>query len=212
LRANRAVVHGIGLAAGGAGLAGALADLQLTWVTLGGAVVVGGFAALGGRTWLARRLGWGGAVLAAQAFALVTAYLLGASRPEASLALLAVAAVALLAVPRLPQLRAAAAQPDVGADLALVEWLGGYPSLALGLVLTSGSPAHRAAVLVGRGAVPGVAGLRPGRSHAWRRGLWWSAALSEVAAWWIIMRLNEVAVLEAYTLPFAAFALLVGAL
>lgn len=212
LRANRAMVLGIGLAAGGAGLAGALADPQLTWVTFGGAVVVGGLAALGGQTWLARRLGWGGAVLAAQAFALVTAYLLGASRPEASLALLAVAAVALLAVPRLPQLRAAAAQPDVGADLALVEWLGGYASLALALVLTFGSPAHLAAVLVGSGAVLGVAGLRPGRSHAWRRGLWWSAALSEVAAWWIIMRLNEVAVLEAYTLPFAAFALLVGAL
>src|SRR5690606_7493995 len=97
-------------------------------------------------------------------------------------------------------------------ELAVVEWLGGYASLALTLALALGSAPHLAAVLVGVGAVLGVAGLRPGRSHAWRRGLWWGAAISEVAAWWIIMRLNEVAVLEAYTLPFAALALLVGAL
>lgn len=212
LRANRAVVLGIGLAAGGAGLAGALADPQLTWVTLGGAVVVGGFAALGGQTWLARRLGWVGAVLAAEAFALVTAYLLGASRPEAAFAPLAVAAAALLVVPRLPQLRGPGRQPVTRAELAVVEWLGGYASVALALGLTLGSPPHLAAVLIGGGAVLGLAGLNPDLTHTWRRGLWWSAALSEVAAWWIIMRLNEVAVLEAYTLPFAAFALLVGAL
>src|SRR5690606_35148380 len=212
LRANRAVVLGIGLAAGGAGLAGALADPQLAWVALGGAVVVGGFAAHGGQTWLARRLGWVGAVLAAEAFALVTAYLLGASRPEAAFAPLAVAAAALLVVPRLPQLRGPGRQPVTRAELAVVEWLGGYASVALALGLTLGSPPHLAAVLIGGGAVLGLAGLNPDLTHTWRRGLWWSAALSEVAAWWIIMRLNEVAVLEAYTLPFAAFALLVGAL
>jgi hypothetical protein len=93
-----------------------------------------------------------------------------------------------------------------------VEWLGGYTSLALALALAIDSPLDLAAILVGAGAVLGLAALRPGRSHRQRRLLWWLAAVSEVLAWWIIMFLFQVGLLEAYTLPFALFALLVGAL
>src|SRR5690606_35612464 len=67
LRWVRGVVLVIGLAAGGAGLAGSFADRMLTWGTFGGAVAVGATAALGGRTRSARLLGWLGAALAAQA-------------------------------------------------------------------------------------------------------------------------------------------------
>jgi hypothetical protein len=208
LRVTRQVVLGIGLAAGSAGLAGSLAEQQLTWATFGGAIAVGATAAIGGRTWLARLLGWLGAVAAAQLFGLVTAHLLGASRPQLGFPLLAVAAVALLAVARLRRLRA----PEASAELAAVEGLGGYLSLLAAVLFAIGSAPDLAALLIGAGAVLGLAAVRPGRSDRERRTLWWTAAACEIAAWWIIMRLFEVGLLEAYTLPFALFALLVGAL
>ncbi|MGH3680633.1 MAG: SCO7613 C-terminal domain-containing membrane protein, partial [Natronosporangium sp.] len=97
-------------------------------------------------------------------------------------------------------------------ELAAVEGLGGYVSMVAAVVLALGSTPDLAALLVGVGAVLGLAAVRPGRSHRERRILLWTAAISEVVAWWIIMRLFEVGLLEAYTLPFALFALLVGAL
>jgi hypothetical protein len=208
LRVTRLVVLGIGLAAGGAGLAGSLADPQLTWATFGGAIAVGATAAVRGRTWLARLLGWLGAAAAAQLFGLVTGYLFGAGRTQLGLPLLAVAAVALLAVARLRRLR----PPAASAELAAVEGFGGYLSLLGAVLFTIGSAPDLGAVLVGAGAVLGLAAVRPGRSHRERRTLWWTAAASEIVAWWIIMRQFDVGLLEAYTLPFAMFALLVGAL
>jgi hypothetical protein len=208
LRAARGIVLAIGLAAGGAGLAGSFADRQLTWGTFGGAVVVGMTAAVGGRTRPARMLGWLGATLAAQLFALVTAVLLAASRPQTGFALLAVSALALLAVARLRALR----PPSAARELAVVEWLGGYTSMAFAVALAVDSPLDLAAILVGVGAILGLAALRPGRTHRQRRILWWLAAVSEVLAWWIIMVLFNVGLLEAFTLPFALFALVVGAL
>ncbi|HEY8471990.1 MAG TPA: permease [Natronosporangium sp.] len=208
LRAARLVVLGIGLAAGGAGLAGSLADPQLTWGTFGGAIAVGATAALGGRTRSGRLLGWLGATAAAQAFALTTACLVGATRPQAGFALLAVAAVALLVAARLNRLRRPAAAPE----LAAIEWLGGYVSLTFAVVLAVGSLADVAAMLIGAGTVLGVAALRPGRAELERRIHWWIAAIAEVVAAWIIMAQFEVGLLEAYTLPFAAFALIVGGL
>jgi hypothetical protein len=57
-----------------------------------------------------------------------------------------------------------------------------------------------------------VAAVRAGRTHRERRVLWWLAAISEVLAWWLLMQVFLVGLLEAYTLPFAALALMVGAL
>ena len=208
VRATRLVVLGIGLAAGGAGLAGSLADPGLTWATFGGAVAVGATAALGGRSGSGRLLGWSGAVAAAQLFALVTAYLLDADRHQFGFALLTVGAVALLAVARLPRL----GRPAAARELAAVEGLGGYMSLLVAVLLAADSPPDLAAVLIGTGAVLGLAAVRPGRSHRQRRILWVTGAVSEVLAWWTIMFQLEVGLLEAYTLPFALFALLVGAL
>jgi hypothetical protein len=208
LRVARIVVLAIGLAAGGAGLAGSLADPNLTWGTFGGAIGVGVTAAAGGQTRAGRLLGWLGATAAAQLFALTTAYLLGASRPQAAFALLAVAAVALLAAARLPRLQ----EPGAAPELAAVEWLGGYVSLGFAVVLTVDSLPDLAALLVGAGAVLGLAALRPGRSPRQRQVHWWIAAAAEVLAAWIIMVQLSVGLLEAYTLPFALFALIVGAL
>jgi hypothetical protein len=208
LRVTRLIVLGIGLAAGGAGLAGSLADPGLTWATFGGAIAVGAIAALGGRTGRARLLGWLGAALAAQLFALVTAHLLDAGRTRYGFGLVAVAAVALLVVARLPRLH----RPAAARELAAVEGLGGYASLLGAAVLAVGSAPDLAAVLIGTGAVLGLAAVRPGRLHRERRILWLTGAASEVVAWWVIMRQLDAGPLEAYTLPFALFALLVGAL
>lgn len=208
LRAARQLVLGIGLAAGGAGLAGALADPGLTWATFGGAVGVGMVAALGGRTGTARLLGWLGAIPAAHGFALLTAYLSGVTGAQLGFGPLAVAAVSLLAATRLPRLRDARS----ATELRAVEWLGGYAGLLAALVFTFASLPDLASVLIAAGAVLGLNALRPGHTARWRRGLLWTAAACEIAAWWLIMWLFAVPVLEAYTLPFAFFALLVGAL
>jgi hypothetical protein len=208
LRAARILVLAIGLAAGGAGLAGSLADENLTWGTFGGAIGVGVAAAVGGKTQLGRLLGWIGAAAAAQAFALTTAYLLGATWPQAGFALLAVAAVALLGAARLERLRTPAAAPE----LVAVEWLGGYASLAFAVVLAFPSILDLAGLLFAAGPVLALAALRPGRSHRERRVLWWVAAVSEVLAAWIVTFVFGVGLLEAYTLPFALFAMAVGAL
>src|SRR5690606_33196654 len=109
------------------GLAGSFADRMLTWGTFGGAVAVGATAALGGRTRSARLLGWLGAALAAQAFALTSAVLAGAPRHGMGLFLLPVAAAALVGVARLPRLRVRASRPE----LTTVEWAGGYLTLLL---------------------------------------------------------------------------------
>lgn len=204
LRAVRHLVLVIGLAAGGAGLAGALADPGVTWATCGGAVGVGAAAALWGRTGTARLLGWVGAIPAAHGFTLLTAYLSGVSGARLGFGPLAVAAVSLLLAARIPRRSAA--------EIRAVEWLGGYAGLLAALVFTFASLPDLASVLIVTGAVLGLNALRPGHSTRWRRGLLWTAASCEIAAWWLIMWVFAVPVLEAYTLPFALFALLVGAL
>lgn len=208
LRWARHMVLAIGLAGGGAGLAGALADPNLTLATFAGAIAVGATAALGGHTWLARLLGWSGAAVAAQATAVTAALVAEAPRHRFGLYLLPVAAVALLLVTRLPQVR----KPGRRAELVTVEWLGGYVSLAAGLAFAYGSATDAAVTLVGTGLVLGITAMRADRTDWWRRGLLWAGATCEVGAVWIVVWQHRVTVLEAYTLPLAAMLLVVGAL
>jgi len=208
LRWARGVVLVIGLAAGGAGLAGSFADRMLTWGTFGGAVAVGATAALGGRTRSARLLGWLGAALAAQTFALTSALLVGAPRHGMGLFLLPVAATALVGVARLPRLRALASRPE----LTTVEWVGGYLTLLLAGGIAYGSRPDLAAVLIGAGLVLGGDALRGDRPDPWRRALLWAAVLAETGGIWIMIWLAGVRLLEAYTLPLAALALVAGLL
>ena len=58
----------------------------------------------------------------------------------------------------------------------------------------------------------GIAATRPGRRTGERRVLFWAAVGFEIGAWWLMMTIADVALPEAYTLPFAALALLVGVL
>jgi hypothetical protein len=207
LRATRQIVFGIGLAAGGAGLAGSLSTRSMTLFTLGGAVAVGATAALGGRTSLARILGWLFASVSAQCFALTAGLVAGLAPRWSAFGVLAVGAVLLVVSATLPRLR----RPEAFREAATVEW-SGYAAALLALALAYDSPRHVAALLAGWGAVLGVAAARPGRRTGERRALTWLAAGCEVGAWWLLMQLADVALTEAYTLPFAALALLVGLL
>lgn len=205
LRVTRWVVLAIGLAGGGAGLAGSLATRPMTLGTLAGAVGVGVTAALGGRTRTARVLGWAFASASAHMLAYVAGLAIGMPGHWSAFAVLGVAALVLVTAATLPRLQ----RPETRGEAPTLEW-SGYAGALLALALASRSLPHLAALLAAWGAVLGVAGVRPGRSRRQRRLLLWSAVACELLAWWLLMTIADVALFEAYTLPFAALALLVG--
>ncbi|MEH1125987.1 SCO7613 C-terminal domain-containing membrane protein, partial [Micromonospora sp. CPCC 206061] len=205
LRVTRLVVFAIGLAAGGAGLAGSLAEKPLTLVTLGGAVAVGATAAIVGQTQKARILGWLFAAVSAEGFVLTSALIAGLEPEWSAFGVLAVGAALLVVAAVLPRLR----RPESYREAATVEW-SGYAAALIALALAFDSPRHVAALLAAWGAVLGIASTRPGRRTFERRILFWSAVLCELIAWWLLMGLSNVGVPEVYTLPFAALALLIG--
>ncbi|SCF36079.1 hypothetical protein GA0074695_6071 [Micromonospora viridifaciens] len=207
LRVARVLVFAIGLAAGGAGLAGSLATRELTLFTLGGAVGVGAVAALFGTTQRARILGWLFAALMAELFVLTLGLVAGLAAVWSAFGVLAVGAALQVFAATLPRLR----RPEAYREAATVEW-SGYAAALIALALAYDSPRHIAALLAAWGAVLGVAAGRPGRRPVERRILFWSVVFCEISAWWILMRVADVALPEAYTLPFAALALLVGLL
>ncbi|MFC4148276.1 SCO7613 C-terminal domain-containing membrane protein [Micromonospora mangrovi] len=205
LRVARVLVFAIGLAAGGAGLAGSLATRELTLFTLGGAVGVGTVAALMGTTQRARILGWLFASLMAELFVLTLGLVVGLAAVWSAFGVLAVGAALQVFAATLPRLR----RPEAQREAATVEW-SGYAAALIALALAFDSPRHIAALLAAWGAVLGVAATRPGRRPMERQILFWSVVACEISAWWILMRVADVALPEAYTLPFAALALLVG--
>jgi hypothetical protein len=207
LRGTRNVVFVLGLLAGGAGLAGSLATRQLTLFTLGSAVLVGLVAALVGKTQRARILGWLFAAVMGQFFVLAIALVAGLTRTWAAFGVLAVGALLLILESALPRL----GRPEFRPEATTVEWAG-YASALLAGALAYDSPAHLAALLAAWGAVLGLAVSRPGRTHQQRRVLFWLAIAFEFVGWCLFMTLSNIAVPEAYTLPFAALALLAGIL
>ncbi|BCJ58494.1 SCO7613 C-terminal domain-containing membrane protein [Micromonospora endophytica] len=207
LRLARVLVFVIGLAAGGAGLAGSLATRELTLFTLGGGVGVGVVAALFGTTSRARILGWLFASLKAQLFVLTAGLVAGLAPVWSAFGVLAVGAALQVFAATLPRLR----RPEARREAATVEW-SGYAAALIALALAFDSPRHIAALLAAWGAVLGLAATRPGRRPVERRILFWAVVACEITAWWILMRVADVALPEAYTLPFAALALLVGVL
>lgn len=205
IRAARIAVLFIGLVAGGAGLAGSLATPEMTIFTFAGAIGVGVTAALGGRRQLARIMGWLGGALAAQLLVLSVSLHVGA-RPEwAAFAVLAVGAALITSASLLPRFTKPEALPEASA----IEWAG-YLAGVIAIMLALPSPVHVAAIMVGWGALLAMAATRIGRPAQQRSVLFWAAGGSEVIAWWLIMRSADIALPEAYTIPFAALALAVG--
>ena len=205
LRITRVAVFAIGLAAGNAGLAGSLAERPMTLFTLGSAVAVGLVAALGGRTQRARILGWLFAAVMAQAFVLTVGLVAGLPRTTSAFGVLAVGAALLVVASTLPRLR----RPQAVHEASTLEW-SGYGGALIAVALAFDSRPHLAGLLAAWGAILGISATRPGRREAHRRALFYTALACEVVAWWLLMDLARVVVIEAYTLPFAAVALLAG--
>ncbi|MCU7725393.1 hypothetical protein ODJ79_16830 [Actinoplanes sp. KI2] len=205
LRAVRRIVFVVGLAAGNAGLAGSLAQQNLTLFTLGSAVGVGLVAALAGRSQLARVLGWLFVAVMAQLFVLAACIAGGVARQWAAFGVLGVGAALLIIEATVPRL----GLPQYRREATTVEWAG-YTSAVLAGALAFDAPAHLAALLAAWGAVLGLAASRAGRSPSQRRLLFWLAVGFEIVGWWLFIALADVALPEAYTLPFAALALAVG--
>ncbi|WP_127499612.1 SCO7613 C-terminal domain-containing membrane protein [Actinoplanes solisilvae] len=201
----RTIVFIIGLLAGNAGLAGSLAEQRLTLLTLGSAVFVGLAAALSGKSRFARILGWLFAAVMAQFFVLTAAIAAGVARPWAAFGVLAVGAALLILEATVPRL----GLPQYRAEATTIEW-SGYASALIAAVMAFDSPAHLAAMLAAWGAVLGLAAARAGRPARQRRALFWTAVGFEIIGWWLFIALADVGLPEAYTLPFAALALLVG--
>jgi hypothetical protein len=204
LRVARRIVLGICVAAGGAGLAGSLATRDMTLVALAVGTIAGLVAAGAGVSSRARTAGWVVATLAGHLLALVASLVAGLSAAWAAFAVLAVSAALLTLSVLLPRLRAGQL-----AETMTVE-AGAYAGSVLGLLLAASSPPHLSGYLAAWGAVLSIAAGREGRPKLYRRVLVWLAIFSELSAWWLLMTLHHVKIIEAYTLAFALATLIVG--
>jgi hypothetical protein len=90
--------------------------------------------------------------------------------------------------------------------------LSAYAGAIAAIALTAGEYAHMAAVLTALGAILGVSAARPGREGVYRVYLIIAASVAELIAIWLLLSQVNVALPEAYTLPFAVLALIVGLL
>ncbi|NUR72947.1 MAG: permease [Hamadaea sp.] len=205
LRFARVAIVLIGLIGGNAGLAGALATPEMTIFTFGGAVGVGATAALGGKTQMARILGWLGAAVAGELFMMSVSLHLGLTRFWTALGVLAVGAILIIGAALLPRFAQREARPEASA----VEWAGQFAAL-IALVLALESPVSVGVLLAAWSAVLGIAAGRPTHTETQRRAYFWASAGSAIAAWWLFAQNAQVAQPEAYTLPFAVVVLLVG--
>ncbi|MEV7230468.1 hypothetical protein AB0M79_26125 [Polymorphospora sp. NPDC051019] len=196
----------VGVALTGAGLAGALPTEASTIAALG--LVVAGAATVGvaGRGRGGRIAGWLVAVVAGLTLAATVALAADLPLRLVALAVLGGAAVALatgtvLRIRRPAESVAVEALAHAGALVALLLSLGGIRYVAAVFTLWGVAVGVRA---LWAGPVPGAAFLHR------RRVLVWAALGSELVAWWLLLVADRVAVLEAYSLPAAALALLAG--
>jgi hypothetical protein len=233
LRATAGIVCAL---AGGAALAGSLAartnTIAAELITVAAAVLV----ALVGRDPAIRMVAW--IVAAAAALALpLTAYA-AAGRPVqgTSFWLLGVCALlvgaAWLLASRTPPPRPEPADEPAGEPAGELEpvlgpgrglRIGSRPSEAavvelcalvgacLALLLSLHSTRYAAGVLTAWGALIGVAALRRDRTPSRRVWLVRAACAAELGACWLVLYAEQVALPEAYTLPFAVVALGAGA-
>lgn len=204
----RRLVFAIAVLAAGAGGAGSLATKQQTLTWLAGSVVVGAVAGIWGRTPNGRMLGWHVAASTAQGFALAAGLAAGLPLRQCAFPLLIVATMLLVLGAALPRLRPS---NSINREAMTVE-AAGYAGAVVAVLFTLGSAAHTAAALTALGAVLGLSAARKGRSGQQRVVLIIAASVAELIAIWLLLITVKVAVIEAYTLPFAVLALITGLL
>ncbi|WP_425560534.1 SCO7613 C-terminal domain-containing membrane protein, partial [Luedemannella flava] len=193
---------------GAAGIAGSLATHTATLVGLGIAAFAAGLIALLGRDPVVRRVAWLVASAAALALPVTAAAAVGTSLRTSAFGVLAVAAVLVGLSWVLARPAMAANRPG---EAAVVE-LGAYVGSAFALLLTLDSLRYTAAVLMVWGILLGAAALRRDRTAQVRIRLVLGACLAELGAVWLLMAAADVAVIEAYTVPFALVAVIAGAI
>jgi hypothetical protein len=196
-----AVAVPVGVLLAGAGLAGALPTRATTIAALGLTVAAGVAAGAAGRTAAARVAGWVTAVGAGVTLAVAAGLAAGLSVRPAAFAALAVAAVALAGSTALRRRR-----PAESVALEAAAHAGAFTAL----LLTIGGIRYAAAVCTLWGIVLGLRALWPGEAASRRLIYVVAGAGVELLAWWLLMAAQQVPVLEAYTLPAAAVALLAG--
>jgi hypothetical protein len=208
LRIARRLVFGLAVLAALAGQLGSLATRSMTMEALAGSIVVGAIGAIWGRYPLARMIGWNVAVGAAALLAVEAPLAAGFPARMAAFPLLAVTALAVALAAMLPRFRTTA---SIGQEIMVIEGTA-FLGMIGALALTIGSPRYTALACTALGAVLGLAASRPGRAERHLQTLIFAAAAAEVLGVWLLMRTGNVSVPEAYSLPFALFALLVGIL
>jgi hypothetical protein len=87
---------------------------------------------------------------------------------------------------------------------------GAHAAALVALLFALASVPYAAAVCTLWGVAVGLRALAPGTGRAGRLGHAAAAAGWELLAWWLLLIERDVAVVEAYTLPLAAVALLAG--
>jgi hypothetical protein len=202
----RRLVFVIAVLAAGAGGAGSLATRSQTLTWLAGSVVVGAIAGIWGRTATARMLGWHVTASTAQGFALAAGLAAGLGLKQCAFPLLILATLLLVLGAALPRLRPS---DTINREAMTIE-AAGYAGAVIAVILTLGSPPHTAAALTALGAVLGLSAARKGRSGQQRTVLIIAASIAELLAIWLLLVTVQVALPEAYTLPFAALALITG--
>lgn len=190
-----------GAALTGAGLAGSLPTRGATLAALGLALVAAAVVSVAGRDLAARLLGGLGAAAAALTLGFTAGRAAGLPLHTTAFAVLGTAAVLLALGTAL-----ASRRPHEGRAVQAA----GHAGALVALLLTAGSIRHAAAVCTFWGLALGLRALRPGESATVRRGHFTAAVLTELGAWWLLLAGERVAIVEAYTLPAAAVALLIG--
>ncbi|MDR7281005.1 SCO7613 C-terminal domain-containing membrane protein [Catenuloplanes atrovinosus] len=197
---SAALLVPVGIVLKGAGLAGASPRPATTLAALGLSLIVGVVIGVTGRGLRSRLSGWLGAVLAAVALAGTTGAAADLPLRVTALAVLgvAVAALALGALLRRPRPAEATAVEVAAHATAVVAFL-----LVLGVDLRYAAVvALLWSIALGVRAIPGP----------WRWALGLIAAGWLLTAWWLLLGSTGIGVWEAYTLPTALVAAVVGLL
>jgi hypothetical protein len=190
----RGVFAGLGA---GAGLAGCLATETATIVALAAVMLTAAGCGWFGRALTARTAAWLAAVGAAAALAFASAQAAALSLPWTGCWVLAAAALAFAVSTLLRRRTAESAATEVAAHAVAV--------IAFGL--TAGSTRHMVAICVLWGVANGLRALVPGSRRTPRV----AAAIGlELVAYWLLLVLWSVTLIESYTVPAAAIGVLAG--
>src|SRR3712207_4990229 len=142
---------------------------------------------------------------AAELLALTACLAVGWSAATTAFPVLGVCAVVIAFAAFLPRIR-----PTVSTEREVLVLEGtAYLGIGAAVILTYGGPKYTALAGMAIGAILGLAASRAGRPDKYRQVLLIAAAASEVAAVWLLMSIGNVGLPEAYSLPFALFALFV---